>query len=158
MRKIIIMNLSIEKNVLKELKNNEYNIPLIVVFTNAQIDDDVQNMKKEINGIFHEDIFIDVLGRKTENIEEYGLDDLINKTFRMIKLNNKSNYYCLLKNKYKKLEKERLTEQISNIKKNILNKIVEEFILNFSNVKTENDFEEFIKDLLKKIIIFFFKR
>ena len=61
----------------------------------------------------------------------------------------------MLKNKYKKLEKERLTEQISNIKKNILNKIVEEFILNFSNVKTENDFEEFIKDLLKKIIIFF---
>ena len=144
-----------EKNVLKELKNNEYNIPLIVVFTNAQNYEDVQNMKKEINGLFHEDIFIDVLGRRTENVEEYGLDDLINKTFRMIKLNNKSNYYCSLKNKYKKLEKERLTEQISNIKKNILNKIVEEFILNFSNVKTENDFEEFIKDLLKKIIIFF---
>ena len=114
-----------EKKALKELKNNKYNVPLIVVFTNAQSEDDVNNMKKEIYNLFHEDIFIDVLGRKTDIIPAYGLDDLFNKTLKVIKLNNTSNYFMRVKNKFKDIKNSELTKVIANIKKNIINKIVE---------------------------------
>ena len=144
-----------EKKALKELKNNEYNVPLIVVFTNAQIEDDVKNMKKEIYNLFHEDIFIDVLGRKTEDIPAYGLDDLFNKTLEAIKLNNTSNYFMRVKNKFKDIKKAELTKVITNIKENIINKIADYFIQNYDFVKNENSFEDYVFELLKKIIMLF---
>ena len=60
-----------------------------------------------------------------------------------------------LKNKFKIIEKNKITDTVINIKKNIMNNIVEAFIQNYSNIKNEKDFEEYFFELLKKIIALF---
>jgi len=58
-----------EKEALKKLKNNEFKIPLLIAFTNAQSADDVESMKKLISSLYSDDIFIKVLAEPTEDIK-----------------------------------------------------------------------------------------
>ena len=50
-----------EIEALKKLNNNEFKIPLLIVFTNAQNNDDIVSMQSQISNLFSDDIFIKVL-------------------------------------------------------------------------------------------------
>ena len=142
-----------EIKALKELKNNAFNIPLIVVFTNAQKMVDINNMKTQVNELFiNEDIFITVLAKGTERIDQYGLDDLLNKTLSIIKLNNKNKLFEILREEYINEEKNNLFCKLENIEKDINNQIVRSFINNYTFLKDENEFIEYIYEFIEKIV------
>ena len=142
-----------EINALKELKNNKYNIPLIVIFTNAQIENDVNDVKKQIINLFSEDIFIPILGERTKNLSEFGLDDLLNKTLDAIKSNTKkSNLLEQVKKDNENSQKNKFRDMFKKEKENTLNTIIEEFINHYSSVKSEHDFELYLCGLMIRII------
>ena len=140
-----------EIEALKKLNNNEFKIPLLIVFTNAQNNDDIVSMQSQISNLFSDDIFIKVLGEPKEDIKKpFGLDDLVNKTLNIIKSNYNCNLFNIIKNPCKSEVKEFITERMDNIKQKIINKIVKEVITDYSYVKSENDFEEYLIDLIRK--------
>ena len=146
-----------EINALKQLKDNIYHIPLIVVFPNAQDQDKVDSMRSQIKSIFNDNIkFIDVLGKESNIIKEkYGLDKLLFETLDSIKSIGEGDLFDLLKNEYRQREEKMIETEISKIKENSFNKLVENFINGYLKVLNEKDFEQYIYDLFGEIIISF---
>ena len=142
-----------EKKSLEELINNEYNVPVIIVFTNATEKNRVERMEKEFKNLFPNNAFIPVLGRKNEFMEQYGLDDLLNTILKCLESVEKGDFFDLIKDEYLEKEKARLIEVIPEIKKNIISKLVNDFILNFKS--KEIDIEKYIYDLIEVIIMAF---
>ena len=141
-----------EIKLLKALYNNEDNIPLIVVFTRALNQNHVDKMQNKIMSLFYDVQFIPVLGRKTDDNESFNLDELLNMTLETIKTNKKNEIYNEIFNKYLENEKVKLANKISEIQSKAINELVNEFITNYNCVLSENDFEQFINDLVLKMI------
>ena len=142
-----------EIDLLKALKNNTDNIPLIVVFTMAVIKDEVDKMKNEIMSLFPDIKFIPVLGRGYEDIiEPFNLDELLKITIDTVKSNIKNEIFYEIRNKYIEKEKINIQIKILEIKRNIIKEILNEFISNYNLVLTKNNFEEFINYLISKVI------
>lgn len=112
-------------------------------------------MKEIIEKLFSENLFIYVLGEKTEDIDSFGLDELLNMTINKIKFTENNDIFNVVKNKYKIIEKKHINERLVNTEKNIINKIVNEFIYEYNTVLNENDFEKYIYKLILKIILSF---
>ena len=141
-----------ELDLIKDLKNNDYKIPLVIVFTRAVISDDIKKMKDLIKRHFPEKIFIHVLGEGTKSLKNFGLDDLLNLTLEQIKSKKDSNLYDIIKKEYEKILKNDLNQKISNIKNNIFDKLVEEFCANYTIILKEKDFEEYVFNITENII------
>ena len=141
-----------EIGLIKDLKNNEYNIPIIIVLTNTVIDEDRNKMEELISKNFPEKIYIQVLGRELEGIKSFGLDDLLELTLEQIKSKKDTNLFNIIKNEYEKILKNVMYEKISNIKINIINKLVEEFCSHYTTVLDVNDLEEYIYNKIEIII------
>jgi len=145
-----------EISAFKELKNNIYNIPVIVVFTKADSQPDVDNMQKQIKSLFPDIKFIPVLGRETSSIKEkMGLDELLEMTLDSIKSNDKSDLFDWIKEEFRRKEEYIIKEKLSGIKENIIRNLVEEFINSYVFCLSENDFELYIYNLIEKIILAF---
>lgn len=145
-----------EISAFKELKNNIYNIPVIVVFTKADSQTDVDNMQKQIKSLFPDIKFIPVLGRETSFIKEkMGLDELLKMTLDSIKSNDKSDLFDWIKKEFRIKEEYIIKETLSGIKENIIRNLVEEFINSYVFCLSENDFELYIYNLIEKIILAF---
>ena len=114
---------SLKKYIENYVKNNSSNIPLIVVFTNSNMKNDVENVKKQINTLFPDMKFISVLGRRTQDIPSFGLDDLLNMTLNTIKSKEQNDIYDEVKKDYKKEEGEILKKNVYDIQVNIINKL-----------------------------------
>ena len=82
-----------EKKSLKELINNKYHIPLIIVFTKAIEKQRVEKMEKLLKKLFPNNAFIPVLGRKSNSIDPYGLDDLLNQILKSLKSVEKGDFF-----------------------------------------------------------------
>ena len=145
-----------EIDALTELKNNINNIPLIIVFTKAKVQEKIKAMEHQIESLFNDAKFIFVLARETQYIKEkINLNELLKMTLESIKSNYKSDLFNIVKDEFKQKEENRLNEKISKIKINIINKLVEEFIINYTKVLSSEDFEEYIYNLIEKVIIAF---
>ena len=142
-----------EKKSLNELINNKYNVPLIIVFTNATEKNRVKIMEREFKNLFPNNAFIPVLGRKNDLMEQYGLDELLNIILKCLESVEKGLFFDLIKDEYLQKEKARLIEIIPEIKKNIISKLVNDFILNFKS--KEKDIEKYIYHLIEVIIMAF---
>ena len=149
-----------ELNALTELKNNINNIPLIIVFTKSIVKSKIDDMKKQLKDKFNDCKFIPVLARETQHIKEtINLDELLEMTFESIKSNDKSEFFDKVRNVYRQKEENRLNEKISKIESNIINKLVEEFITNYTKVLSPEGFELYIYHLIEKVIkAFSFKK
>ena len=144
-----------EKNALKELIKNKYDVPVIVVFSNAQKKTEVQSMEKQIKTFFPLINFIPVLGRGIEDVESFGLNELIDLTLNTIKSNNKNDMFKKIKSEYITKEENLIKEEIIKIETNIINKLAENFISDFNSVLDERKFKENINDSIEKIIMAF---
>ena len=142
-----------EKNALNELIQNEHNVPVIVVFTNAQTE--IESMKRQIKNFFPYIDFIPVLGRGIEEVEPFGLNELLDLTFNKIKSNNQNDLFKNIKSEYKTKEENLIKEEILKIEENIINNLVKKFIDTFISVLDEKKFEEYINDSIEKIIMAF---
>ena len=148
-----------EINTLRDLRNNNDKTPLIVVFTNTLDQEETDNMKNLINEKFPDCPFVPVLARKIEDnekdliiMDKYGLDDLLNTTLKCIKSSEANNIYNVIRDKYKLKGDNNIKEIIEKKEKNIINEIVERFINNYNDIKNENNFEQYIYNLIEKII------
>ena len=144
-----------EIKALTQLKNNKDNIPLIVVFTNAQIDTDVESMEKQMKNLFPDGIFISVLGRGTKEIDSFGLDELLNATLKSIKLAEQNDIFNGVKSKYIMKEEEIIKNNIAKTQVNAINQLIEKFINNYNCVLSQKEFEQYLYNLFEKLIIEF---
>lgn len=139
---------------LEKLTKNNQNLPLIIVFTNAQIQEEVDNMKNQIKNIFPDLKFIHTLAKKSEDIDKFGLDELLNLTLETIKSMKKNDMINEVIKEYKKEEETMIKCKISDIKASIINKTVREFISNYTSVLNEEDFKQYIYHLIDNLIMF----
>jgi hypothetical protein len=146
---------STEISALDKLINNTHKIPLIVVFTHALIENDINKMRNQIKSIFLDLKFIKVLARDAAGVKKYGLDELFKLTLDSIKSKGDNDIIDSIKNEYRTKEEEMIKRVISDDKANIINKLVEEFINNYNSIKNEIDFERYILNLIEKLIIGF---
>ena len=133
-----------EIQALKDLKNNEFNIPVVVIFTKAQIINVVKNMENIINEKFPDLDFIPVLGRRTEVMEEFGLDDLIERTIKAINSKDKNGIFDSVLKVYKEKEENYLSTILLEIQIDIINKLTEKFITDYNSYLNEYDLEQYI--------------
>ena len=144
-----------EINALRQLKDNNFHIPLIVVFTHAVGETYVIKMKEQIKNLFPELKFIPVLARETEYLEKYGLDDLLNMTLSSIKSRERNEALEKIEEKYKMKEKIEINDIISILGGNTINKLVEEFLNNFNSVLDEKNFEKYFFSFIENLITAF---
>ena len=144
-----------EIEALKQLKDNEYKIPLIVVFTNAQMANDVESMQKQIKTLIPEIQFISVLGRGTNDIKSFGLDNLLKITLNSIKSMEQNDIFKEIERKYQAKEEEIIKNNIDKKKVSIINQLVIKFIQEYNYVLRESNFENHLYDLFEKLIIAF---
>jgi len=144
-----------EIKTLNDLKNNEFNIPLVVIFTKAQIKNVVEKMEKEINEKFPDLNFVPVLGRRTEVMKEFGLDDLIKKTIKAINSKDKNGIFDSVFKVYKEKEENNLKTTLLEIQTDIINKLTEEYITDYTSYLNEYDLEQYIYRLIEKSIMGF---
>ena len=137
-----------EIEILKELKNNNHHIPLIVIYTRAINQEEINIIQNYFKTVFNNIKFIPILARGMVFgefiLESYRLDDLLNMTVESIKFNDKSDLLYSIKDEFSFYEKNKLNDNILKIKLNIINKFVEEFINNYTKVLSSEDFEQYV--------------
>ena len=69
---------------MKLLQNNNYNIPVIVLYT-ISVKSEIMNAENKIKDLFPDLKFIYVMAKDTQLIRKFGLDELLNLTFDTIK-------------------------------------------------------------------------
>ena len=153
-------------NALKELKNKS-KIPIIVVNTRSINIDEVDTMKNKIKYLFPDLKFIHILARdielevgdKVKIIKKYGLDELLNLTINTIKFTETNDIFDSVKKEFKSIEENKMRNIVTDIKKNIINGIVEKFINNYTYVLNEKEFEQYMFNLFEQLIMgFSFKK
>ena len=113
---------------------------------------DIELMKEQINSSFPSITFIKVLGRRTDEIPAFGLDELLDLTFNAIKSNQQNDLFIEVKNKYKIIEENNIKNEIEKIEADIISKLVKEFINQYNSMLNERKFGDYICSAIEKII------
>ena len=130
-------------------------IPLIIVYTRMIGKSNFNKMKEQINKKIKDAILIPILAETVINndednnniIKSFGLEDLKNKTLELAKKSNR-NIFSLLKNKVYEYIKEKFYSENNIFEEETKSLIVDSFINDFKEVKSENDFFDYIIKLL----------
>ena len=130
-------------------------IPLIIVYTRMISKSNFNKMKERINQKINNAILIPILAEEVINDEEnpnnviksFGLDELKNKTFELAKKLN-GNIFNHLKNKASEYITQNIYEENNIFEEKTKNLLIESFIKNFKETKTENEFFNYIVELL----------
>ena len=112
-------------------------------------------MKERINQKINNAILIPIIAEEVINNEEnpnnviksFGLDELKNKTFELAKKLN-GNIFNHLKNKASEYITQNIYEENNIFEEKTKNLLIESFIKNFKETKTENEFFNYIVELL----------
>lgn len=130
-------------------------IPLIIVYTRMISKSNFNKMKEIINQKIENAVLIPILAEEVKNDEEnpnnviksFGLDELKNKTFELAKKLN-GNIFNHLKNKASEYIAQNIYKENNTFEEKTKNLIIESFINNFKETKTENEFFNYIVELL----------
>ena len=85
-------------------------------------------------------------------MDKYGLDKLLNLILDSIKTTKKSDLLNIVINTYKEKEQKYVNEMIGKIVIHIINQLVKEFITNYKLILNQEDFENYIYNLIEIII------
>ena len=132
----------------------EGEIPIIIVYTRMISKSNFNKMKEQINNKIKDATLIPILAEAVINddedsyntIKSFGLDNLKNKTLELVK--KKGNIFNILKNKSSEYIKENIYNENNTFEEETKSKIVNSFISNFRETKSENDFLSYIVKLL----------
>ena len=146
-----------EIEIIQKLKNIEKTIPIIPVYTNAQNREKYENVKRIIKEKFNDMKLIAVRAKKIDDdIDTFGLNDLLNETLSVCKGNIKG----ILYKKIRKISYSQIIdifkERNDSIKININNEIINKFI-KFNKLLEDKDLLTYIFDLLENIFIAYLK-
>ena len=136
-------------------------IPIIIVYTQATDENMITDMKKYIKEININEKFIKVLAERKKLIdknylEAFGLDELLNETFKKCKLAIKGDMHSVMTNNISQHIKNILTEENSSIRKYISEQVILDFIKDYKNVKNDDEFKKYIIDIYESNIKYFF--
>ena len=136
-------------------------IPIIIVYTQATDENMITDMKKYIKEININEKFIKVLAERKKLInnnylEAFGLDELLNETFKKCKSAIKGDMHSVMTNNISQHIKNILTEENSSIKKYITEQVILFFIKDYKNVKNDDEFKKYIIDIYESNIKYFF--
>ena len=144
-----------ELELIKTLIKEKEDLPLIFVYTIGINVDRIEEIEKKLKEKFPDIPFHPVLAFDKDGVESYGLEDLIYKTLIQCKDAFNSKFFNGIKNDIKndvinhfKEENELLIAQINE-------KIAYYFINNYNNVLDNNQFKEYIYDLIQMMIFEF---
>ena len=145
-----------EIEILQKLKK-ENSIPIILVYTNALNEEIYRTANLKIKDTFKDIKLIAVRAKKVEDdIDTFGLNDLLNETLNVCKNNVKGNLY----ENIRKICFSKITDIFKKrnelIKININNEIINEFI-KFNKVLNDEDLLVYIFSLLENIFISYVK-
>jgi len=143
--------------IIEKLKKAKNNIPIILVFTNAQNSEIYENVEKVTKEKFKDIKLLAVRAKKIEeDIDTFGLNDLLIETLNVCKDNIKGYLY-------KKIRQISYTKIIDNFKKRnelikikINNEIISKLI-KFNKVLNDEDLFIYIFDLLENLFIAYLK-
>ena len=139
-----------EIEVIKELKKDQQDLPLIIVSPNTFDKKKAEKMKNEILKYFEDIPIIPVLGKDIEGtLKNYGRDDLLNKTLEVCQKAVKGNIFNKIKMNIKEILINIFNKINIDIKKDINIRIVTKFIEEYKNVLNDQQLSEFIFDLLE---------
>ena len=139
-----------EIEVIKELKKDQKDLPLIIVSPNTFDKKKAEKMKNEILKYFEDIPIIPVLGKDIEGtLKNYGRDDLLNKTLEVCQKAVKGNIFNKIKMNIKEILINIFNKINIDIKKDINIRIVTKFIEEYKNVLNDQKLSEFIFDLLE---------
>ena len=134
-----------ELQAIEKLIKNKESIPLIVVFTMGISKKDIDSMKTLIKTRCNNIPFVSCLAKANEDIESYGLDDLLKLTLEVCQNAKKGNVYkAIEKDIYEKV-KTRLGIINDNIKGNISSKMLKKFINFYKLVEDDGLYKEIYK-------------
>ena len=134
-----------ELQAIEKLIKNKESIPLIVVFTMGISKKDIDSMKTLIKTRCNNIPFVSCLAKANEDIESYGLDDLLKLTLEVCQNAKKGNVYkAIEKDIYEKV-KTRLGIINDNIKGTISRKMLKKFINFYKLVEDDGLYKEIYK-------------
>jgi len=148
-----------EIDILKKLKNNNYSIPIIVVYTYTKSKDIAKKIKSDLESEFNNGIqFISVLAKKIPNVyDTFGLDELLNETLKVCKKSTKGKIFGSIKKiSSKKIEK-KFKDKNLKIKKEITKNIVSKFINKYKNVLNDEALNRYVFNLFENIFVEYMK-
>ena len=150
-----------EIDLLNALKHTypDNKIPIIIVYTQATDEKIISDMKKYIKEININEKFIKVLAERKKLIdksylEAFGLDELLNETFKKCKLAIKGDMHSVMTKNISQHIKKILIQDNSKIKKNIIEKVIINFIKGY-NVKNDNEFKAYITEIYESNIKYY---
>ena len=144
-----------EIEIINNLKKNEKSIPIIVVFTYAFDEGMVQNVSEQLKKNCNDIIFVPVLAKDINDVESYGLDDLLDETLKICKKTIKGNIFKKIRElSFNEIENH-FRERNKENKINACNKIINIFTSRFTRVLDNDDFYKFIYYLFENIFLEF---
>ena len=136
-----------EIEIINKIKNNKESIPIIVVNTHAI---DISRIEK-MEHLVKEELnlpFINVLAKKWDDINSYGLNDLLKLTLDVCSKSVNENLFNSIKKKICECANIHILEVTKNARYNIINNIIQKFT-NFKNVVENKNLIELIYNYLE---------
>ena len=144
-----------EIEIIKKLKNNNYSIPIIVVYTYTQSKEIAKNIKNDLESEFNNDFhFVCVLAQSIPNIyDSFGLDELLNETLKVCKKSTKGKIFESIKKiSSQKIEK-KFKDDNKNLKIEITKNIVSKFINEFKSVLNDEALSRYVFNIFENIFV-----
>ena len=134
-------------------------IPIIIVYTQATDENIISDMKKYIKEININEKFIKILAERKKLIdknylEAFGLDELLNETFKKCKLAIKGDMHSVMTKNISQHIKKKLIQGNSKIQKNIIEKVILNFIKDY-NVKNDDEFKKYVSEIYESNIKYY---
>ena len=146
-----------EIEIIQKLKNIENSIPIILVYTNAQNEEIYKSVNLKIKEKFKDINLVAVRAKKIDDdIDAFGLKDLLNETLSVCKNNIKGNHFKKIREICFSKIIDIFKKRNESIKVNINNEIINKFI-KFNKVLNDEDLLLYIIDLLENIFIAYLK-
>ena len=152
-----------EIKLLRKLKKvyNNNNIPIIVIYTKAIDIIAANTMLDSINKKFSDLSSIKVNAKKDKGpqgqpINPFGRNKLLNLTLKNCTEALQGKMIYLMTNSISNKIKKEINEKNNNNKNEIFNKVENEFIEKYNKMLNENEFGEYLKNILKIDILYLF--
>ena len=148
-----------EIEIIKELKKNNYHIPIIIVNTYTKSNEIANKNKSKLEIEFNHDIhFIPVLAEQISDFKDpFGLDDLLTETLKVCKKSTKGKVFEKIKKISSNKIESTFKEENKILKNTITKNIVSNFINEFKNVLNDDALNQYVFNLFGNIFAEYMK-
>ena len=147
-----------EIDIIRSLRNQKKNIPLIIVYSFAIIQEGFKNIRSKISQEFPDAIFLPVLAKKSDNNNSFGLDELVEKTIEVCKKDIiHGKIFDSMKKEISKYILDYFKKEHETLKKKINCFIANDFVNNFTKVLNDEQLYNYIYNMIESLFIEFLK-